>query len=322
MAYLWLSTRWPTDPSLTAEEMVRYEFVKGSIFMCVAALGIFGLCYYFMSKLENQQTEIAKTREHLMEVQGRVLTGTLTASVAHDLRNLLAVIQPNLEFAADESLTDEERRASLQDAIIAAGGLSSLNERLTRVARQGTADEPKKVDLADLARGAIEMVKGHTKLNRRDIKVVARDAVPIRLLPDLAVHAIINMVLNAADATQSDGEIIIYVRRRTDCVELEVHDDGEGIPEDLRHSLLEPFHTTKKEGTGLGLFIVGHFARMHGGAVELDQSELGGALVRVTLPRDSEVSLTESDPIFLEGNTELDFGSIDTAEMSSPSAFK
>jgi signal transduction histidine kinase len=146
------------------------------------------------------------------------------------------------------------------------------------------------------------MVRAHTKLNGRDVDLIARDAVSLEVFPDLAIHAIINLILNSADATDPDGQIVIYVRRRTDSVELEVHDDGVGIPADLRQNLLQPFETTKDDGTGLGLFIVGHFARMHGGHVEIEDSDLGGALVRVTLPRDSEVSLSESDPIFFDGD--------------------
>jgi signal transduction histidine kinase len=237
-----------------------------------------------------------------MEAQSRVLTGTLTASVAHDLKNLLSVIEPNLEFALSDEVSEEERRECLEDALLAARGLSSLNERLARVAQQGRSEQPEQADLVELARDALDMVRAHTKLNGRDVDLIARDAVSLKVFPDLAIHAIINLILNSADATDPDGQIVIYVRRRTDSVELEVHDDGIGIPKDLRSSLLQPFETTKDDGTGLGLFIVGHFARMHGGHVELEDSDLGGALVRVTLPRDSEVSLTESDPIFFHGD--------------------
>lgn len=303
MLYLWVSSRWAVALSGSLSDLGQIELMKGSAFMLVAAIGIFALSYFFMRRIQNQQAQILRTREHLMEMQGRVLAGTLTASVAHDLKNLLAVIQPNLEFAADESLSDQDRRESLHDALLATKGLSSLNDRLTRVARRGRDEQPEPCDIAELTRDAVSMVRAHSKLNAREVKVIARDVVNLKVYPDLAIHAIINLVLNAADATDAGGEIQIYVRRRTDRVELEVHDDGAGIPPELRMMLLEPFETTKDEGTGLGLFIVSHFARMHGGHVELGESEMGGALVRVTLPRDSEVSLSESDPIFLPGSS-------------------
>jgi signal transduction histidine kinase len=309
--YLWVSTQFATQTSKDVADLAQLELIKGTLFVLVSALGIFGLAFYFLRRLQEQNSEILRTRERLMEVQGRVLTGTLTASVAHDLKNLLAVIQPNLEYAVDESLPEDARLESLEDALLAARGLSSLNDRLTRVAKQGRKEEPEKTDLAELTRQALAMVRAHSKLEDRDIKIVARDAVHIKLFPDLAVHTIINLLLNAADATGTEGMIRVYVRRRTGSVELEVHDDGEGIPASMRSEMLEPFQTTKEDGTGLGLFIVSHFARMHGGQVELGESELGGALVRVTLPRDSEASLTESDPIFLPG------GSIDASESDS-----
>ncbi|MGM0555235.1 MAG: sensor histidine kinase [Myxococcota bacterium] len=303
MVYIWLSTQWATQTSADVAHLAQIELIKGTTFMLVSSFVIFGLSFYFLRRLQRQNDQIIQTRERLMEVQGRVLTGTLTASVAHDLKNLLAVIQPNLEFAIDEELPEKARQDSLEDALMAAQGLSSLNDRLSRIAQQGRKKEPEECDLAQLTRDALTMVRAHSKLENRDVKIVARDVVDIKVFPDLAVHTIINLLLNAADATEVNGKIRLYVRRRTGSVELEVHDDGVGIPEHLRSELLEPFQTTKEDGTGLGLFIVSHFARMHGGHIELGESELGGALVRVTLPRDSESNLSESDPIFLPASS-------------------
>lgn len=300
MLYLWWSTEWAAEITRSVGDVQRIEFLKGTIFMIVAATGICALSYVFLRRIERQQEQINQTREHLMEVRGRVLAGTLTASVAHDLKNLLAVIEPNLEFADDDETPEAERRECVRDALLAARGLNSLNERLTRVAQHGHDGEPVQSDLVEIARDAISMISSHSKMRNREVNLIAQDATPISLYPDLAVHAIINLLLNAADATAADGKIHLYVRRRRESVEFEVHDDGPGIPDDRKERILEPFETTKDDGTGLGLFIVSHFARMHGGRVELDQSDFGGALVRVVLPRDSEVSLSESDPIFVE----------------------
>lgn len=311
MIYLLISTFLVSEMSVSAAELARLELYKGSVFMLVISLVVFGLTYYFTRQVQTSQQQIYEAREHLLEIQNRVLSGTLTASVSHDLKNLLGVIQPNLEFATDESLPETERQSALEDALSAARGLRSLNDRLTRIAEHGHRDEPEEHDLSKLAQDAFRMVEPHSKLRERDVEIISRDVVPIKVFPDLAVHAIINLIINSADATDKGGKIRIYIRRRTGSIELSVHDDGAGMSVENRDELLEPFRTTKAEGTGLGLFIVDHFARMHGGHVDLGDSEMGGALVTVHLPRDSDISLSDSDPIFVESTDDTRSDSVE-----------
>jgi two-component system NtrC family sensor kinase len=95
---------------------------------------------------------------------------------------------------------------------------------------------------------------------------------------------LINLVLNAAEATGPGGRIDVRLTGDGAEARLEVHDDGPGIPEERRPGIFEAFETTKPDGTGLGLFSVQHIAEVHGGRAEALASELGGACFRVSLP--------------------------------------
>ena len=95
-----------------------------------------------------------------------------------------------------------------------------------------------------------------------------------------------NLIENAAK--YGNGRVFVTVKTSIDCVEIEVEDDGPGIPEALRESIFDRGARldTGKPGTGLGLAIVRDVAQIYGGAITLEESEdLGGLLARLSLPR-------------------------------------
>jgi len=103
-------------------------------------------------------------------------------------------------------------------------------------------------------------------------------------------RVLVNLVRNAAQAVSvsQSGRGRVKVRLREvdgDWVTLEVDDDGAGIREDLRESIFDPYVTTKADGTGLGLSIVKKIVMEHGGTVEAQQSDWGGARMVIWLPR-------------------------------------
>lgn len=103
-------------------------------------------------------------------------------------------------------------------------------------------------------------------------------------------RVLVNLVRNAAQAVSvsQSGRGRVKVRLRevdTDWLALEVDDDGAGIREDLRESIFDPYVTTKADGTGLGLSIVKKIVMEHGGTVEAQESDWGGARMVIWLPR-------------------------------------
>jgi len=97
---------------------------------------------------------------------------------------------------------------------------------------------------------------------------------------------LLNLILNAADATHGRGRIDVRLRRAEDMAILEVNDDGPGVPAERRGAIFDAFYSSKAHGTGLGLLTVKVTAEEHGGAVEVETSDLGGACFRVRLPRE------------------------------------
>ena len=98
-------------------------------------------------------------------------------------------------------------------------------------------------------------------------------------------EVIMNLVLNALDASPRGGEVRVVARPLGPTeIELSVEDDGSGVDPDQRDKIFQPFFTTKAQGTGLGLAIVHSIVTQHRGSLRLESSATGGAAFRVRLP--------------------------------------
>jgi signal transduction histidine kinase len=99
-------------------------------------------------------------------------------------------------------------------------------------------------------------------------------------------QVVLNLLLNAVEAHSGPGEVEVHLSlvREARRVVLEVADRGPGLPTDLGDRVFDPFVTTKREGTGLGLPISFQIVRRHGGELTLSDRPGGGALARVSLP--------------------------------------
>ncbi len=97
-------------------------------------------------------------------------------------------------------------------------------------------------------------------------------------------RAVLNLLLNAGQAA-SGGTVQLRCTSGDGRVRIEVHDDGPGVPEEMRSRIFQPFFTTKGKGSGLGLLPVRTAAESFHGTLELERSDLGGACFRLDLPR-------------------------------------
>lgn len=101
-------------------------------------------------------------------------------------------------------------------------------------------------------------------------------------------RALLNLIRNAGQAIEDTGRergaVRVSLRRRGELWQLDVDDDGPGVPAEMRQTIFDPYVTTKTEGTGLGLAIVKKIIVEHGGMIAADSSDLGGARIRVQLP--------------------------------------
>jgi signal transduction histidine kinase len=237
--------------------------------------------------------------------------GQLTGGIAHDVNNLLTVILGNFEMLA---LSAEERGAAgAEDAELAQAGLraganaSQLMHRLLAFSRRQPLS-PQAVDVGSLLRG-LEPLLRRSVGDALTLSVEVPEGVwPVVADPAELENALINLAINARDATTGGGRLAIAAAnvamdrlyaagagfdRTGDYVMITVADNGGGMTPEVMEHAFDPFFTTKPpgKGTGLGLSMVYGFARQSEGHVMLDSEPGQGTIVRLYLPRSTAAAL-------------------------------
>ncbi|UAL10802.1 ATP-binding protein [Caulobacter segnis] len=247
--------------------------------------------------LQASMAETARAQAALAQAQRLETVGRLTGGVAHDFNNLLTVIVGGLDMILRRP-DDTARVKRLAEAALAAG---QRGERLTRQLLAFSRNQELKLEVVDV--GAL-LDQAEPLLRRAAGEAmtlaIRRGDAGVRSRVDAAQFeaALLNLVVNASDATATGGEISIVVEPVTlaagqvldtapgDYVRVAVSDTGAGMPPEVLARVFEPFFTTKEvgKGTGLGLAQVYGFLRQCGGGVSIDSVEGRGTSVALYLP--------------------------------------
>ena len=236
-------------------------------------------------RLEQAQEE-ARRSERLAAL------GQLTAGLAHEIRNPLAVIK-----GSAETLT---RRLQSADPVTTevAGYISSEVNRLnTIVTRFLNFARPLKLErrparIPPLLDRALKVAYDRWPEAKVEVaQQYSEDLPEINIDPDLCEQAFTNLVLNAYEAmTDTGGRLTVRAAAANSAgrrgVEVDIEDTGPGIPSELHEQIFNPFFTTKKEGVGLGLSLVSKIVDDHRGWIRISSEPGGGARFRVFLPAD------------------------------------
>jgi len=217
--------------------------------------------------------------------------GTMTAGLSHEIRNPLNAA--GLQLAVLERrlrrLPEGEQPLLLEPV----GLVRDEIQRLTRLL-DGFLQfaRPREINVQPMELGPlVDSVLALFSKDAEQRQIALEPALPAERLPNIAgdseriQQALMNLILNALDATPTGGRVRISARPTANDVLLEVDDSGAGVPPELRDRIFEPFFTTKAAGTGLGLPMVHATATQHGGNLTVGESQLGGACFVLRLPR-------------------------------------
>ena len=249
---------------------------------------------------EELEHEVAHQTERLHQLQTSLARadkmasiGQITAGVMHEVGNPLAAIKTKIQVAQEEDALGADCR-SLLDEILEE--VNRLAQFLRTFSKTGRRSEPQmtEVVLDDVVQSVSALVGPELRQRvlqlavseRSERAVIRGDAEQLRQL-------LINLILNAADASSSGAEIIIRVgvtEARSgapgadDIATIEVVDHGEGIPEEHMDKIWDPFFTTRSDGTGLGLAICRQIIVDHGGTVEVRTIPGSGTSIFIAFP--------------------------------------
>ncbi len=239
--------------------------------------------------------QLRKQEQVLLQSEKMRSLGGLLAGVAHELNNPLAIVVGTSQVLNldDEMSPDNKEKAGRIET--AALRCKAIIRSFLDVAKPEPL-EYSNFDIGDCIGDAVELTTMVLKQDYIGLKIsVSPDLPPIFGSPDQMTQLIINLVLNAKDAILEDksiekgnGEVWIncLVDDESELIQLEVHDNGPGLPESMRTEVFEAFFTTKEagKGTGLGLSIAGNIVHSHQGTIQFIEPDHKGACVQIRLP--------------------------------------
>jgi two-component system, NtrC family, sensor kinase len=237
--------------------------------------------------LSDANQKLAQTTERLIMSEKLAAVGEITAGIAHEINNPIAVIQGNLEVARSQlGETAKEVKTEfdlIDDQVYRIGSIVS---KLLQFARpneySGAANHitPSSVvrDCLVLTRHQIDAAGITTTTD------ITSDAEVVMARTELQ-QVVVNLILNAIHAMPQGGSLSLSVYDQDSSVMIKVHDSGAGIPSDIVARIFDPFFTTKQaQGTGLGLSISQTLVTRAGGQITV-KSEVGvGSIFEIRLP--------------------------------------
>lgn len=235
-------------------------------------------------------------QQHELATHRLAALGEMTGGIAHDFRNLLAVIESGLRLAERAADEPERVRAYIAAAREGIDRGVELTSQLLAFAKHQELDAHAG-DLNEFLRTFEPFLRYGAGPDVR-VKLELGSDIPDCLIdPALFDAAVLNLVVNARDAMPNGGEVRIVtdrLERRTAApdppvprtyVRVRVEDDGQGMPEEILRRVFDPFFTTKGEtGTGIGLSQVRAFTQMVGGEVSIASERGVGTTVDLLFP--------------------------------------
>src|SRR5262249_53223108 len=240
--------------------------------------------------LENARLyeELRKSQEIIQRADRLSALGTLAAGIAHEVRNPLVSIQTFFQLAPDRLHDEEFFTTFLTMTATEVKRISDLITELLSFARSPTRSLGL-INLNETADRVVTLMEPEVRKHKLTVKrTLAPTLPPVRADGDQIKQVLINLVLNAIQATPPNGEVRVVTRsvRRDDITvdQIEVADTGTGIPAAQLDHIFNPFFTTKDKGTGLGLSIAHQIIAEHGGSMSVDSTEGAGTRFFVNLP--------------------------------------
>lgn len=239
-------------------------------------------------------------------VQRLALLGEMAGGIAHDFRNILAIIESSLRLAERSSKEPEKMRVFVADARAGVAQGTRLISQLVTFAQEQELDA-RAGDANALLKGLERLLRYCTGPEIRTVLELAPDVPKCIVDPSQFNAAILNLVINARDAMPNGGEVRISTERWAvetataaspplgDYVRVRVKDNGQGMSADVARRIFDPFFTTKGEsGTGLGLPQVSAFMRLIGGYVSVTSEQGVGTAVDLLLPTAERIAALPS----------------------------
>ncbi len=244
-------------------------------------------------------TERKQVEQYLLEAEKLSMVGELSASVSHEIKNILAVIMASAQLIMKKMNKDSSiSYKSILPWIntITEQGKKGTNviSNILDIARGGDSRK-RLVDIREIIDRVLELQKNQLQLEHITIVKDYADIPKIKVNPEMIEQVFLNLSINARHAMKGygSGTITISVREENHHVEIQFTDTGIGIKDGIKDKIFSPFFTTKStysgnvkkvKGSGLGLSIISQTIKSHSGTINVESKEGEGASFIIRLP--------------------------------------
>ncbi|UCE88542.1 MAG: transporter substrate-binding domain-containing protein [Pseudomonadota bacterium] len=297
----WIRIR---EPSLLQNETFRKVAlaVLGGVALVLTLVLVWNRTLKLQVEQRTQQLRDAQMQ--LIQAAKLESVGRLAAGVAHEVKNPLAVVQLGVEYLQGDANADEVSREVMHDMADAVRRADTVIKGLLDFSRESKLNIHA-ASINDVVTSALRLV--NHELTQRNVRLdqkLAGDLPTLELDPDKLQQVFINLFMNAAQAMERDGALLVETASKTldasdisrdhpeglvpgtTVVTVEVADTGPGIAETELDKIFDPFFTTKPvgEGTGLGLSVTQKIVQLHKGAIAIRNRAQGGLSVMMMFP--------------------------------------
>ncbi len=230
------------------------------------------------------QEALLEQREKLSQVARLSTMGEMTASIAHEINQPLTAIamyaQASIKMLAMTDFDREKLQSALEKLSQQALRAGSVIERIQRFVRQEDG-ERQYVDLNQLVGELAQLSAGDARMHGIELVIEAQEELPLVFCDPIQIQQVaLNLIRNAIDAMDDIGcshgnQVWLRTSASDGMVELSVVDCGPGVAEDQMDLVFSAFHTTKKEGMGMGLSICKSIVEDHEGVLDFRNNEVG-----------------------------------------------
>jgi signal transduction histidine kinase len=247
----------------------------------LAAVSVLAIAALAGLVLRASASQLALERR-LSRAENLAAMGRMTATLAHEIKNPLAIIRGSARRLAR---LEPEARAMADSVVEEVDRLSGTVNRYLQFARGGQAEPGAGGDALATLAATLDLLEVDARARGVVLERSGEPGPAPVPLDDASLKQVwLNLLQNAAEALAEGGRIQVRWTRDERRVRVVVADDGPGVPADVRARLGEPFFTTRAQGTGLGLYLSRQLVQGAGGTLELESGPGAGTRVTVELP--------------------------------------
>ena len=235
-------------------------------------------------KLAEANVQLQASFEQLRRADRLSALGELSAGIAHEVRNPLGSIEGAIQILRRTNLPDETRKEFSELAQTELNRLKAVVTNFLEFARPQRLQQ-RTTQPAAIIESVVRLASETAKMAGVSIHTDLQDEMaPVMLDPEQIKQVMLNLVINAIQATPPSGSVALRARMKDTTLALEVEDEGKGISKENLEKIFDPFFTTRADGTGLGLSIAHSIVSQHGGTIEVSRNKGKGMTFAVQLP--------------------------------------